>query len=97
MPIFIGSRYETATVTQIEDSSGDYLAASYRGPSPFPEASSYRLYTCRENDRLDRLAFHFYKRSDLWWVIADANADLLLPDPLTPGTLIRIPDGRDVS
>ena len=42
-------------------------------------------------DRLDTLAYQFYKDSALWWVIAAANnihgADFALGD----GTILRIP------
>jgi nucleoid-associated protein YgaU len=42
-------------------------------------------------DRLDTLAYRFYGDSTLWWMIADANPEILFPEPLVPGSVIRIP------
>lgn len=45
-------------------------------------------------DRLDNLAFKYYKDSSLWWIIARANnlgkGDLVVP----VGMQIRIPQGQ---
>jgi len=43
-------------------------------------------------DRYDTLAFQYYSDSSLWWVIANANAEIV-QDSLTPpiGLQIRIP------
>lgn len=96
MPIYLGSRYETATVVQAQDSSGNYYPVAFRNGSPFPTSTQYQYYLCLQGDRIDRLAYHFYQRSDLWWVIADANPEVPLPEPLVPGTVLRIPNGRDI-
>ena len=44
-------------------------------------------------DRLDLLAFRFYKDIRLWWIIATANRDIIRRDSysLKPGLEIRIP------
>ena len=43
-------------------------------------------------DRLDLLAFSYYKDSTLWWIIAAANPELRKDSLyLEPGTQIRIP------
>jgi nucleoid-associated protein YgaU len=59
---------------------------------PEVEASENDTYIITtSDDRLDLLAFSFYGDSNLWWVIASANAlpgDSLAP---IPGTQLRIP------
>lgn len=44
-------------------------------------------------DRLDLLAFTYYKNATLWWVIAAANPDIHFDSfQIEPGTQLRIPD-----
>ena len=47
----------------------------------------------KSTDRLDLLAFDYYKDSGLWWVISKANPDKVKRDSffLNPGLQIRIP------
>jgi hypothetical protein len=41
-------------------------------------------------DRIDLLAYKYYARADLWWVIADYN-DLRFPLVLESGISLRLP------
>ena len=45
----------------------------------------------REGDRLDNLAYFYYKDVKLWWVIAQANHIGKGTMHIRPATLIRIP------
>lgn len=36
----------------------------------------YSIHRVKETDNLDKLAFHYYGRPDLYWIIADANGIL---------------------
>ena len=49
--------------------------------------------TTTSGDRLDNLAHQFYKNVDYWWVITNANPDVVRRDSfnLKPGIEIRIP------
>ena len=50
------------------------------------------VYVATETgDRLDTLAFQFYKDSTLWWIIAAANNIHDAPFGFTDGTILRIP------
>ncbi len=44
-------------------------------------------------ETLDQLAWRYYQREDLWWVIADANlrADRVMPWDWQPGDVLLIP------
>lgn len=45
-----------------------------------------------EGDRLDRLAWDFYKNVDYWWIIAAANSEIPRDSlTLSPGKQLRIP------
>lgn len=93
MSIYIGSRYESGTVAFVPNVFGTNTATVFRGESPYV-SDQIGLYLTSEGDRIDRLARRFYGDENLWWVIADANGTL--PDPIPAGTVLRIPDGRDI-
>jgi hypothetical protein len=58
---------------------------------PLSDTDVYVVTTI--GDRLDYLAYRYYRDSELWWVIASANNNItkgsLFP---TPGTQLRIPN-----
>jgi phage tail protein X len=95
MTVFVGSRYATG-LTSTVPIDGKNTQSLARGPSTLPQPRRYLSYVVASQERLDTLAYRVYGRSDFWWVIADANPQLVLTDPLVAGTLLRIPDARDV-
>ena len=54
-----------------------------------PETNGDLHIITTEGDRLDNLAFQFYKDSSLWWYIGKANGITALNIPA--GTSLRIP------
>lgn len=50
-------------------------------------------YTWRAGDRVDLLAARFYGDETLWWVLADANPQILDWTSVVEGTIVRIPVG----
>ena len=68
----------------------------YYKPIKYPEIpfSINDIYVITsDRDRLDLLADQFYRNTDYWWVIANANPDIIRRDSflLKPGLEIRIP------
>ena len=74
---------------------------------PFPSARRFRYteYRVTEGDRVDTIANDFYGDARLWWIIANANPEILdwfnMDVPahegvpftgMTPGYVLRIPD-----
>ena len=49
-----------------------------------------------DGDRLDKLAHKYYKNSDLWWIIAQANHIGKGTMNIEPGIQIRIPSDLQV-
>lgn len=50
------------------------------------------IYVATETtDRLDTLAYQYYKDASLWWIIASANNIHNAPFGLKDGTILRIP------
>jgi hypothetical protein len=64
-------------------------------PRDIPATSGVLEHLISANDRLDRLAQHYYDDARLWWLIMDANphltfaGDILSPELL--GSVILIP------
>lgn len=90
---FDGSRYLRVADYGIDrgDGSQGTLKAT-REPLSTETALTYQV---REGDRLDLLAYKFYRNPRKWWLIADANPDCLAPDQLlVPGRMLTIPKDK---
>jgi len=83
------SRYNSSTVLKTSDNRPYYKGKFYPN-IPLSESDMYDITNV--GDRLDLLAYQYYKDATLWWVIAMANNNItkgaLYP---TPGTQLRIP------
>ena len=56
-----------------------------------PDSPSDIYVATETGDRLDTLAFEFYKDTSLWWIIAAANHIHTAPIGFQDGTILRIP------
>jgi len=56
-----------------------------------PEQFNDMYVATETGDRLDTLAYQFYKDSNLWWIIAAANNIHNAPIGFKDGTILRIP------
>lgn len=60
-------------------------------PEDVPTGEDIYVITV-EGDRLDKLAWDFYKNIDYWWIIAVANPEVSRDSlALMPGLQLRIP------
>ena len=91
---FDGSRYLRVADATFTDCGGRVLPLKATRESVATDgALSYQV---RAGDRLDTLANKFYRDPRKWWLIADANPDVLaLEQLLEPGRLLRIPRDRN--
>ena len=91
---FDGSRYLRVADARFSDETGRGVPLKRtREPLATDVAMTYQV---RAGDRLDSLSFKFYRDPRKWWLIADANPDLLaLEQLLEPGRLLRIPRDRN--
>lgn len=53
------------------------------------------FYTVVEGDCIDLIAYHYFGRADLWWVICDYNY-IFFPFDLEPGSVLRLPSVEHV-
>ena len=74
------SRYRKLTDVVTTDSKGRELKST--SLRLLPEASGDFLHTVAEIDRLDHLAYKYYKQSRKWWRICDANPEFMAPRAL---------------
>jgi nucleoid-associated protein YgaU len=87
---FKGSRYETIPEGQIADISGRKI--NYKRTRFTPETPAITQHRVAQNDRLDLMAYQYYRDPELFWRICDANK-AMLPDQLVAevGQRILIP------
>jgi hypothetical protein len=60
-------------------------------PPDMPTQPDDVIYTVKDSDRIDLLAYRFYGDPSLWWVIAVVNNLEILPTDLVVGANLRIP------
>lgn len=87
--IFEGSRYEFSDLVRITDHKGDQHPAVYRPPTDVE--FRFSEYTWEEGDRVDQLAYRFFKDPELWWILSEANPEYPYLSEIDPGTKIRVP------
>ena len=86
------SRYRKLPDVVAPDARGRALAS--KSLRLLPETAGDFLHTVEEGDRLDTLAYKYYKQPRDWWRIADANAAFLDPQALldeAPWKTVQIP------
>jgi hypothetical protein len=84
------NRYNDPIILKTENTNRPYFKAKVYPDIPFSETDEYVITNV--GDRLDSLAFSYYRDATLWWVISVANNNItkgaLYP---APGTQLRIP------
>lgn len=91
MAIYQGSRYEYSTIDFLstDENQDAYPVVFYE----FSEIGliSYYEHIYVEGERLDEIAFQYYKRPGAWWYILESNPEITDVFNIVPGTVIRIP------
>ena len=91
MTIYQGSRYEYSVIDFV--SVYDDYNANPIVFYAFDELGtfSYTEHTYIQGERLDVIAYTYYRRPDMWWTILDHNPQITDPHNIKPGTVLRIP------
>lgn len=82
------NRYEYNKVQQDVDGARSRSVTIY--PIIYPQNTDIYMITS-EGDRLDLIAYRFYKDVTLWWIIAEANTIERGSMILSGGIQLRIP------
>lgn len=92
MTIYKGSRYEYSTVDYIsvEEEGSENPVVLYK----FSDLGLVRYWEHEyvEGERLDQIAFKYYKKPEYWWIIPEFNPELEDFTNIAPGTKLRIPN-----
>jgi hypothetical protein len=81
-------RYNNNPTKKTIDGREVYIPKIY---PTIPDSPSDIFVATETGDRLDTLAFQFYKDTSLWWIIAAANHIHTAPIGFQDGTILRIP------
>ncbi|MCA1781565.1 MAG: LysM peptidoglycan-binding domain-containing protein [Dermatophilaceae bacterium] len=86
------SRYasEGVEVRSVPDREGEPVKAIIP-PNWYGRNFEAKRHTVTRGERLDQIAFRYYRDPNMWWVIAVANPEILYPDSIPGGTEVRIP------
>ncbi|HMD21210.1 MAG TPA: hypothetical protein VKH40_12860 [Alloacidobacterium sp.] len=90
--IFKGSRYANVATYQTTNADGQTVTALKTRFIP-PTPAGY-LHTYTADERLDLIAYKFYRNPEKFWLIADANTEMDPEDLLEPGRQLPIPPNR---
>lgn len=90
--IFRGSRYANVGTYQTVDAGGQTVTALK--PRYIPSTPAGYFHTFTADERLDLIAYRFYRNPEKFWLIADANAEVDPEDLLEPGRQLAIPPNR---
>jgi nucleoid-associated protein YgaU len=89
--IFPGSRYATTPLVALDESDGRRTLALRRAPA----TPGVLEHVVVGGERLDQLAARFYGDPTRYWLLLDANPDVLNPFALLEsGRRIRVPADR---
>lgn len=86
---FRGSRYETVETATLRRSDGGEVR--YKRLRFVPAEPAQMAYVVQDGDRIDTVAWNVFRDPEMWWRIADANADLVA-EGLTdrPGRVLAV-------
>jgi hypothetical protein len=89
--ISANSRYAASTVVTVDvgGTSRQVIVPGVQAAYTFP----YISHTMTADERVDTLAQIYYGDATLWWAIADGNPEIMDWSNVTPGTVLRIPNG----
>lgn len=85
------SRYRTAIIQTVTAPDGT-TRQEMRIPFPRSQQINYTYYRVLGGDRVDTIAYKFFKNATMWWMIANSNPEIIDWVELPPGTIIRVPN-----
>lgn len=89
--ILLGSRYQRAPVDYVIDGRTGVTHATVFPPALSQAGAGFDVWYWRSGDRLDLLSNQVYRRPDQWWRILDANPEIVDPNAIRVGSMVRVP------
>jgi len=92
MTIYKGSRYEYSTIDFVTNTvGGDANPIVYYQITKLPKLT-YVEHKYTQGERLDQLAYTYYKNPEYWWIIPEFNPEIEDFTNIPTGTIIKIPN-----
>ena len=85
------SRYADSPVVLLKTSRGSVVSLARKQPRP--KRIEYTFIRVQAETRIDHLAKNAFGDEKMWWIIADANPEILDWTSLPMGTTLRLPRG----
>lgn len=89
--IYIGSRYQDAPVYYMLDGRTGKTHASVIRSIDRDTANGSRVFRWVDGIRVDAIGERVYGTPDKWWILMDANPEIIDPMSIEPGTSVRLP------
>lgn len=86
------SRYAQSVIGRFLSRDGETVVQALTPAVPQDTEVKFSFYRWNDADRIDNVAAYFFEDETAWWVIANANPEILMWDEVPVGTVIRIPD-----
>lgn len=90
MAISTNSRYANNKIVSLKDAAGKTRPTIVIEP-PDEQRISFSTYTWQDGDQIEYLAWSAYQDEQAWWIIADANPEIMFWNDLPRGTEVRVP------
>lgn len=90
MAVSNNSRYANNRIVAVTDGAGKVRPTIVIEP-PGEQRINYATYTWQDGDQIEYLAWSAYRDEQAWWVIADANPEIMYWNDLPRGTEVRVP------
>lgn len=90
MTISADSRYAQSSISTFTVNGQPRQAIVAGQQVPF--VVTYTYHQVLANERIDQIAYTYYADATRWWVIADANPEILDFSSLQAGYLLRVPN-----
>jgi nucleoid-associated protein YgaU len=86
------SRYSSSTLTTVVKGNNNVIVITPSAATAY--TFNYVMYTTTANDRVEIISNAFYGDPNSWYLIADANPEIMDWSALSAGTVLRIPSAQ---
>ena len=89
MAISAGSRYANNKIVSVP--MGNKSRPTIVIEPPGEQRIQFSTYTWQDGDQIEYLSWSAYGDEEAWWIIADANPEIMFWNDLPRGTEVRVP------
>lgn len=89
MAISSGSRYANNKIVSVPVKGKSRPTIVIEPPGE--QRIQYSTYTWQDGDQIEYLSWSAYGDEEAWWIIADANPEIMFWNDLPRGTEVRVP------